>query len=499
LPASAERPSITCSTSSRAAQRLLLVLLIGLLAALVPSADLDADETSVWLSADELAALPTSGGAWERVRAVAEEPLPEPSDLGVRDDHNVRTLAAALVGVRLDDAELQAKAERGLRTVLDTAPTDDLLAAARRLGTYAITADVLDLERRDPSLHEEVRAWAGRELHRTYGSGSGGASTIVEVHERRPNNWGTHAGASRIAVAVLRGDHGDLEQAAEVFRGWLGDRSAHDGFRFGALDWQADPDAPVGVNPAGARLDGADVDGVLPDDQRRGGGVSWPPPRENYVWEALQGATVQAQLLERQGFDAWSWQDDALERAVTWLHDVADFPAEGDDTWIPHLVNHATGTDFPAVASRPGKNLGFTDWTHAERPATSDPEPSDPDPSDPGPSDPDPSPGSGDAHAAAIEAVLAAGIAEGYPDGTFRPARAVTRGQMASFLARAVGLEEGAGRSFSDAHRGVHAGAIEAVAAAGIAEGYPDGTFRPARAVTRGQMASFLVRSFDLS
>ena len=59
---------------------------------------------------------------------------------------------------------------------------------------------------------------------------------------------------------------------------------------------------------------GHSIDGVLPDDQRRGGPFEWPPPRENYVYEALQGATVQAALLSRAGYDAWDWGDQALLR-----------------------------------------------------------------------------------------------------------------------------------------------------------------------------------------
>lgn len=39
-----------------------------------------------------------------------------------------------------------------------------------------------------------------------------------------------------------------------------------------------------------------------------------------------------------------------------------------------------------------------------------------------------------------IEALAAAGITLGFPDGTFRPTTAVTRAQMATFLARALGL-----------------------------------------------------------
>jgi hypothetical protein len=39
-----------------------------------------------------------------------------------------------------------------------------------------------------------------------------------------------------------------------------------------------------------------------------------------------------------------------------------------------------------------------------------------------------------------IEALVAAGITTGFPDGTFRPTDPVTRAQMATFLARALGL-----------------------------------------------------------
>jgi len=39
-----------------------------------------------------------------------------------------------------------------------------------------------------------------------------------------------------------------------------------------------------------------------------------------------------------------------------------------------------------------------------------------------------------------IEALAASGITTGFPDGTFRPTAAVTRAQMATFLARALGL-----------------------------------------------------------
>jgi hypothetical protein len=75
-------------------------------------------------------------------------------------------------------------------------------------------------------------------------------------------------------------------------------------------------------------------------------------------------------ILHRAGYDVWSWQDSALLRAFEWLHGPAAFPATGDDTWQSHLINYYYGTSFPApVPSSPGKNVGWTDWTHGSRSA----------------------------------------------------------------------------------------------------------------------------------
>jgi hypothetical protein len=100
-------------------------------------------------------------------------------------------------------------------------------------------------------------------------------------------------------------------------------------------------------------------------------------------------------------------------------------------------------------------------------------------------------------HAAGIGAVAAAEITLGFPDGTFRPGLPVTRGQMASFLDRALDLPAGQA-TFSDVPAGhTHAAGIGAVAAAEITLGFPDGTFRPEDPVARGQMASFLTRALQ--
>ena len=84
-----------------------------------------------------------------------------------------------------------------------------------------------------------------------------------------------------------------------------------------------------------------------------------------YPWEGMQGAVVQAELLHRAGYDAWEWQDDALLRAAEFLYGIG-WEADGDDEWQPWLLNHRTGSTY-RTEEEPlsGKNMGWTDWTHA--------------------------------------------------------------------------------------------------------------------------------------
>ena len=97
-----------------------------------------------------------------------------------------------------------------------------------------------------------------------------------------------------------------------------------------------------------------------------------------------------------------------------------------------------------------------------------------------------------------IEALVAAGITDGCTTERYCPYEPVTRGQMASFLADALdGLEPTEEDFFSDDESSVHESAINLIAANGIAQGYDADTFGPADPVTRGQMASFLARGLD--
>lgn len=82
----------------------------------------------------------------------------------------------------------------------------------------------------------------------------------------------------------------------------------------------------------------------------------------------------------------------------------------------------------------------------------------------------------------------------------FCPDDPVTRGQMAAFLTRALGLPGGQAR-FSDTRGHVFASDVAALADAGITRGCNpprNDRFCPDDPVTRGQMAAFLARALDL-
>ncbi|MCA1040315.1 5'-nucleotidase C-terminal domain-containing protein [Bacillus infantis] len=98
-----------------------------------------------------------------------------------------------------------------------------------------------------------------------------------------------------------------------------------------------------------------------------------------------------------------------------------------------------------------------------------------------------------------IQALVSAGIIKGYEDGTFKPGQAIIRGQAAHLLAEALELPVPANLEvFSDVSKdSFYAKSIAAAKEAGIFEG-AYGKFGLKDELTREQMASVLVRAFDL-
>jgi hypothetical protein len=102
-----------------------------------------------------------------------------------------------------------------------------------------------------------------------------------------------------------------------------------------------------------------------------------------------------------------------------------------------------------------------------------------------------------------VEAAKLAGIVRGYPDGTYHPEYAVTRDQMAVYIARALADGDAyipdpgcTTPVFTDVLCDHWARKyIQYTVSQGVVQGYPEGDYKPGLEVTRDQMAVYVARS----
>lgn len=100
--------------------------------------------------------------------------------------------------------------------------------------------------------------------------------------------------------------------------------------------------------------------------------------------------------------------------------------------------------------------------------------------------------------ATAIDRWSSDGVITGFEDGTFRPEKPITRGQMASLLNKIFGWQEKALNSFTDLSDGAwYTDAILRANAAGVILG-GDGKVRPEATITRQEAAVMLYRAFKM-
>ena len=106
----------------------------------------------------------------------------------------------------------------------------------------------------------------------------------------------------------------------------------------------------------------------------------------------------------------------------------------------------------------------------------------------------------GTAKARAIDKVVTAGIATACARHRFCPTARVSRGRLASYLAKALKLPAATGGRFTDVHAATaFSTSINRLAAAGAAIGCGNHHFCPTRAVTRGETAGFLQRALSVT
>ncbi len=315
-------------------------------------------QIGIWTSAAELDSIPTFGPAWQEVLRGANQDCANPNLSNQNDNTNVYVLAAGIVYARTGNALYQAKVITACEKLLQQGrPDSTSLAWARETGAYVMAADLVGY--RTAAFEEWLRQMA--EIYVAVDK-----RTLRNVFAGRPNNWGSHAFASLCAIYRFLQDTTALVAMRDY---WIrGITGPNPGFEYGTdLSWHADETNPRIINPKGATKEGVNIDGIVPDDMRRGSSFRDPPKRTQYPWEFLQGQVTAARILERAGMPIWNSGDSAIYRVAYHLqirlHNAyGRWAAEGDDEWVLPFLDKAYGTNWSSSQPRlwrHGKNAGW--------------------------------------------------------------------------------------------------------------------------------------------
>ena len=94
-----------------------------------------------------------------------------------------------------------------------------------------------------------------------------------------------------------------------------------------------------------------------------------------------------------------------------------------------------------------------------------------------------------------INAWVDNGLAQGYPDGTFKPDNTISRAEFISLTNHAFAFTAAANSNFSDvAANDWFAGEIAKSQAAGYITGYQDGAMRPNQVISRQEVATIIAK-----
>lgn len=332
-------------------------LKFGLLILLVAAAPCPA-QTGIWTSAAELAKLPTSGPAWETVLLGASQDCSNPAVANQDDDTNTFILAAAIVFARTGDVSYKNKVITACEKLAARGNPGGLtLAWGREVGAYALAAELVGYRT------TAFETWL-RHMAEVYKDDEG--RTLQKTFKRRANNWGSHAFGALCAIYAYLRDKTALTAIREY---WMkGVTGPNPGYKFGdELSWHVDEDNLRLFNPKGAIKKNMNIDGVIPDDMRRGGALQNPPGYTNYAWGFMQGQIMAARILERAGLPIWTVGDSALYRAASCLQVrfenlYGGWAAHGDDEWMLPFLDQAYGTKWSGQQKNlwgHGKNAGW--------------------------------------------------------------------------------------------------------------------------------------------
>ncbi|NUU64160.1 Ig-like domain-containing protein [Paenibacillus agri] len=99
----------------------------------------------------------------------------------------------------------------------------------------------------------------------------------------------------------------------------------------------------------------------------------------------------------------------------------------------------------------------------------------------------------------AVDKLSKLNIVSGYPDGSFKPEREMTRAEFAALIVKALKLKEDNGPSFQDMNGHWADAMVRTAAKAGIIEGVSASSFAPELKITREQMAVIIARALNMT
>jgi hypothetical protein len=364
----------------------------------------------IWISKAELDAISMGSNGWTgsgELKATADASwTPQPIEQQSGQVFHAQALAGALVYARLvpdaSAAAYRTKVANAIKDVISfPVGSTSVTAPSRHLGTWAISADLIDLKSFDATLDSQFRAWLRNRLDHSYSSSP---STIRLAAKQRPNNIGAWSRFSLAAASVYLGDSAELNQLAGIMRFWLGDRTAlakdpfegvSGGWGAGSTNysntWQQNPNDKStwrGIVAAGVTRDGNRFDGIQPEDQWRNktgaySASNFPGDKTDhrYPEESFEGTIGAVLILHRAGHtNLLGTADSALLRAARSIKYFADnYSSKGYEYFTgPHeasrpLINYLyPSAGLPGDRARNqmgGKAKGFawTYWTHGGR------------------------------------------------------------------------------------------------------------------------------------
>jgi hypothetical protein len=324
----------------------------------------------MWQASATMAALPESGAPWSDLVAVANR-TPEPVCIvGQASDHNVVALANALVfagnglDTRRDKARDLIGQAIGKHNQTPTGCTNTggrALEAGRNIFAYILAADIINLPQYDSTMGTNFSNWLNTvESYQFPNSPRSG--TLRDTFEHRPDNWGSHAGSTQLAIDVWQGDSTGWHRINQVFNRFTGNRGVpHPAAEFDFGDgqvWSTTPTELRGINLPGT-VNSVNADGFIIRDVARGEPLGAKqsttcPVVTNYFAGGFGGYLQILQILERlhdsgnltgtYAGDPETYTFSAMNRAAEALERLDNNCNEAwwetNDLWQQSLVNY---------------------------------------------------------------------------------------------------------------------------------------------------------------